>query len=1753
MSTKIFGHQINDGTITKDKLNVTINGQSVITKIIDNNFGIKVSTSSGADSGTGEVSLYLDLPYLEGRFIKDNILYGNASADTAMSFSNVGRNENGLGGNLQGSPLLSLRTFDTGLQISGGYINDILRFRGYHTLSGFTAWRDIWHNGNFNPALKANDADVVHKTGNITEFITGNKYFDNGFVGISNAGSAIGLFSSTDKILGTGSQTDINAYVYGNNPFAVWTNAVKRLTINGDGSSQFTGTVAGLDATASNHFLTKGQFDTVNNDLVHKSISGFESETGISATNNNLNDILKTSVHLFNGPESGTLNIPFSYGSVFSKVFNSTYIIQEADDIFSFRKSKRYKTSPTTWSNWVDFWHTDNLTPETVTNISNPKFNNENLVKSTAISNDSSEVVTSAGPFVTNSEYLPINLYNVFVPNIGKKLTISFDAKVAIAGPIQLYILGRCQIGYHTFNLTTEYTRHTITVDCFDNNPTDTYSNLSFYGTYGTGVIPTVKNLMITEGIREFNHSIHSDDLLTNTIRTENKLGALVVGTNNQNNSYPSLGTFNGKFAISKNPVGSNDSYGLNFGITSAGASWLQSQFFYGSGTPGLDLSLNPAGGNVGIGVLNATAKLEIVSSTGNAFNVMNGSLQNLFSVNTGGQVTVSDLLSMKFGVVSDYMGIGIYPTGVHKLHVEGGTIYGSSNIIAGTGTDGGFENAHYTLNSHNNIWRFTTAPEYGIGYYQNNASGNDHIGFHFGNRNAPKFIFDSLGKFYVNSIEFAGSVPLRFLGTGLDGTMYINGLNGSGDDILAITRNNGNSYYNFSFKGNLFEYNSRVWTQDSLTNNNQLTNGSNYQSITGIVQRLTIEDRRALNILPSGFTYKEAKFDFIDINNLGGVNYPIINNSVYGHILTVNGWESGTGGGGNITQVGFGDSLAVRNNVDGVDTAWGPWKKLVYEKGDWAFTKLTAKTFSGDIAEVSTSLTTANINGISSGHIYKWYSDEWRLGIKRGDSGSSIGFGFNFNGVEKVRFTSDGNIDTVASGNSTIWNDGVRKSGSITEVVTGKKYWNDLQINRGMRESSADLPNTVVTLHDIKSIYSGISDIVSPIYGKVIIPINGFGMWDLQIEVFNFAAAGGPTNIILDISGAYSNTWRRNVKCNNPDWVEFVEFYTQPGTDYVTINFKIKSTYSAVTRAVIRKLTIFHAIPDQSIYSNQANYTLQLQTTSFDYTGFGSYFQVLNSGFIRDSFYSKADGSNASGFWPITSGASETLNVNDGPRNLTDRLPNWKAKSAKFDFVDVSAISGATGYFGGVMTVVPFNGTTASNGDSSYQLAFINKTGINGAGVPGLKLRKGIDTTWGTWYDILTSNDATNFITKNTNDVKNSKLLISNGTVTADFPSLGSLANTQFVIGNGNATDIFYGLAFGTNVNGNSWLQNQRFDISTAVYNLEILPLGAGKVIIGGSSEYNSSASIDYQGKFNVVSDYELKETPDYERLSTINNVSAINYFGKHEFVKRYTEGLDVQSLSFLEGICTNSSLPSLEELSLWHEKQIGSQKFIWGNKDLVWLNLNNSGFNIFDNGTDIGYLFNGVGGLKYVSGSNTLLLTDENNDRDIKISCWADSSVIELSDTSMAFTTGQLDVNALMFKTGNEQTKLPTTNNIGHGEIVKFGTGTTTVGYIYQLNSSGAWVSANNGSSGVNGNGLLGIAMGTSPSTHGMLIRGYIRHTNFNLTIGAKIYLASGGGLPTSTIPTTSGSIVRIIGYIVPGTNTMYFNPDNTYVENN
>jgi len=89
-----------------------------------------------------------------------------------------------------------------------------------------------------------------------------------------------------------------------------------------------------------------------------------------------------------------------------------------------------------------------------------------------------------------------------------------------------------------------------------------------------------------------------------------------------------------------------------------------------------------------------------------------------------------------------------------------------------------------------------------------------------------------------------------------------------------------------------------------------------------------------------------------------------------------------------------------------------------------------------------------------------------------------------------------------------------------------------------------------------------------------------------------------------------------------------------------------------------------------------------------------------------------------------------------DGPRDLSDRLPNWNNRSVAWDFVGAGTANGS-GNYGGVMTFSPWDGTSGSTGDSSYQLAFANNTGVNASGQPKLSIRNGINSTWNAWYTL--------------------------------------------------------------------------------------------------------------------------------------------------------------------------------------------------------------------------------------------------------------------------------------------------------------------------------------------------------------------------------------------------------------------------------
>ena len=121
--------------------------------------------------------------------------------------------------------------------------------------------------------------------------------------------------------------------------------------------------------------------------------------------------------------------------------------------------------------------------------------------------------------------------------------------------------------------------------------------------------------------------------------------------------------------------------------------------------------------------------------------------------------------------------------------------------------------------------------------------------------------------------------------------------------------------------------------------------------------------------------------------------------------------------------------------------------------------------------------------------------------------------------------------------------------------------------------------------------------------------------------------------------------------------------------------------------------------------------------------------------------------------------------------------------------------------------------------------------------------------------------------------------------------------------------------------------------------------------------------------------------------------------------------------------------------------------------------------------------------------------------------------------------------------------------------GDIMYYDSGsvTTTPGKIYYFNGSGSWTIANNDAE-VDATGMLAVALGNDADVDGMLLRGMVTLYDVHGVEdhGAKLHLHSVDGTATTTVTTTSGSFVRIIGYNLHNTNdAVYFNPDNTFVE--
>jgi hypothetical protein len=157
---------------------------------------------------------------------------------------------------------------------------------------------------------------------------------------------------------------------------------------------------------------------------------------------------------------------------------------------------------------------------------------------------------------------------------------------------------------------------------------------------------------------------------------------------------------------------------------------------------------------------------------------------------------------------------------------------------------------------------------------------------------------------------------------------------------------------------------------------------------------------------------------------------------------------------------------------------------------------------------------------------------------------------------------------------------------------------------------------------------------------------------------------------------------------------------------------------------------------------------------------------------------------------------------------------------------------------------------------------------------------------------------------------------------------------------------------------------------------------------------------------------------------------------------------------------------------------------------------------------------------------------------------------------ESNLTFDGNVLNVNGVVKSTfdptGNTYLSADGT---AFGDIVNFGNTATTAGQIYYLNTSGTWTIAQADVFANAGGDLLAVALGSNSTTNGMLVRGFIRSSQFSVgNIGEPLFLSAGSaGVTVASAPSTTGNIVRVVGYVV-GTSTnrrVYFNPSQDWIE--
>ena len=103
---------------------------------------------------------------------------------------------------------------------------------------------------------------------------------------------------------------------------------------------------------------------------------------------------------------------------------------------------------------------------------------------------------------------------------------------------------------------------------------------------------------------------------------------------------------------------------------------------------------------------------------------------------------------------------------------------------------------------------------------------------------------------------------------------------------------------------------------------------------------------------------------------------------------------------------------------------------------------------------------------------------------------------------------------------------------------------------------------------------------------------------------------------------------------------------------------------------------------------------------------------------------------------------------------------------------------------------------------------------------------------------------------------------------------------------------------------------------------------------------------------------------------------------------------------------------------------------------------------------------------------------------------------------------------------------------------------------GEVYNYSQDGIWVKADADAASTS-TGLIGVALSNS-LPDGFIIRGMVTLSADGGQVSEPLYLSTTAGRVSSTAPTGTGDIVRIIGYCMHSTTgQVWLSPDNSWIE--